>query len=188
MHTLTNSKASKSGRALAVLATVLACAGFADRALAAGGGNAANAKLCQQGGWSKLMDASGHPFANQDACVGYAAHDGTIYPRATLRVEACNDQPYDGLCVTTSGSGLAPGSVVTLTLSKNGSPVAEDWPIVQGDGTVGPTPKGHFEFPCVAGNVYSASAAGTSAQSLTSPKAPGIPVTSATVERTSACP
>jgi hypothetical protein len=177
----------KRGRALAVLATVLACASFADRAFGAGG-NATNAKLCQQGGWAKLMDTSAHPFAGQDACVSYAAHDGTIYPLAKLSVEACKDQPYDGLCVTTSGSGLQPGSVVTLTLSKNGSPVAEEWPIVQGDGTIAPTPKQSFEFPCVAGNVYSASASGTSAESLTYPKAPGIPVSSATVERTSACP
>jgi len=138
MHTLHNVN-HKRGRALALLATVLACAGFADRAFGAGG-NATAAKLCQQGGWSKLMNAAGHPFANQDACVGYAAHDGTIYRLATLSVEACKDQPYDGLCVTTSGSGLQPGSVVTLTLSKNGSPIDEDWPIVQGDGTVGPTP------------------------------------------------
>jgi hypothetical protein len=177
----------KRGRALAVLATVLACAGFADGAFGAGG-NATNAKLCQQGNWAKLMDSSAHPFAGQDACVSYAAHDGTIYPLAKLRVEACKDQPYDGLCVTTSGSGLQPGSVVTLTLSKNGSPVAEEWPIVQGDGTIAPTPKQSFEFPCVAGNVYSASASGTSAESLTYPKAPGIPISSATVERTTACP
>jgi len=177
----------KRGRALALLATVLACAGFADRAFAAGG-NATNAKLCQQGGWNKVMDASAHSFAGQDACVSYAAHDGTIYPLAKLKVEACADQPYDGLCVTASGSGLQPGSVVTLTLSKNGSPVAEVWPIVQGDGTIAPTEKSSFAFPCAAGNVYSASALGTSAESLTYPKAPGIPVSSATVERTSACP
>jgi hypothetical protein len=67
------------------------------------------------------MDASAHPFAGQDACVSYAAHDGTM-------------------------------------------------------------------FPCVAGNVYPASASGTSVESLTYPKAPGIPVSSATVERTSTCP
>jgi hypothetical protein len=188
MHSLTNRKARIAGRALALLATLVACSGFADRALAAGGGNAANAKLCQQGGWAKTMNAAGKPFAGQDACVGYAAHDGTIYPLATLRVEACKDQPYDGLCVITTGSGLAPGSVVTSTLSKNGSPVTFDWPIVQGDGTIAPTPTAHFELPCVAGNVYSAAASGTSADSLTSPKVAGIAIASNVVERTSACP
>ena len=187
MHIFTNTP-HKRARAMALLAMVLASLSIADRALAGGGGNATGAKLCQQGGWSNVMDASGHPFASQDTCVSYAAHAGTIYRLATLRVEACADQPYDGLCVTTSGSGLTPGSVVTLALAKNGSEVDWDWPIVQGDGTVGPTPKGHFEFPCVAGNVYSASASGTSAASLTYPQAPGIPIASATVQRTSACP
>lgn len=42
--------------------------------------------------------------------------------------------------------------------------------------------------PCVAGNVYSATATGTSADSLSTPAAPGIPVTSNTVTRTSSCP
>jgi hypothetical protein len=50
----------KRGRALALLASVLACAGFADRAFGAGG-NATNAKLCQQGGWSKR-----HPGAHRE--------------------------------------------------------------------------------------------------------------------------
>jgi len=59
---------------------------------------------------------------------------------------------------------------------------------VQGDGTVNPFPIAHFELPCVDGDEYSASAVGTSADSLTSPTAPGVPIASNTVERTSACP
>ena len=186
MHTLTNIKTACL--AIALLATVVAWLALVDGAHAAGGGNANGAKLCQKGGWSKLMDSSGQQFANEDTCVSYAAHDGTVYALATLDVAACEDQPYDGLCVNTSGSGLQPGSVVTATLSKNGFAVREDWPIVQGDGTIGPSPMAHFELPCVAGNAYSASATGTSAASITSPAVPGIPIASNTVERTSACP
>ena len=178
----------KAGLAVALLATLVAWLCVVDGALGAGGGNAADAKLCQKGGWSTLMDSSAQPFAGSDACVSYAAHDGVIYARATLHVEACEDQPYDGLCVNTSGSGLQPGSVVTATLAKNGSLVREDWPIVQSDGTLVSSPTAHFEIPCVAGNDYSANATGTSAASLSSPTAPGIPVASDTVERTSACP
>jgi hypothetical protein len=185
MLTLTH---MKTGLAIALLATVLGWLCLANGASAAAGGNATNAKLCQQGNWAKLMDASAAPFANQDACVSYAAHDGALYALATLKVEACQNQPYDGLCVNTSGSGLQPGSVVTTTLTKNGSAVREDWPIVQGDGTLASTPTAHFEIPCVAGNEYAASATGTSAASLTYPKAPGIAIASNTVERTSACP
>lgn len=174
--------------AAALVAAVVASLGVVDGALGAGGGNAVNAKLCQKGGWAKLMDASGQRFAGEDACVSYAAHDGTMYALAVLHVEPCANQPYDGLCVNPSGSGLQPGSVVTETLSKNGSAVREDYPVVQGDGTIDTTPIAHFELPCVAGNAYSASATGTSADSLTFPKVPGIPISSNTAERTSACP
>jgi hypothetical protein len=59
---------------------------------------------------------------------------------------------------------------------------------VRADGTVNGSPSAHFEAPCVAGNVYSANATGTSADSLSTPTMPGIQVTSNTVERTSACP
>jgi hypothetical protein len=120
------------------------------------------------------MDSSAHQFTGEDACVSYAAHDGAVYALATLHLEPCANQPFDGLCVNPSGSGLKPGSVVTQTLSKNGSAVREDYPIVQGDGTIDTSPIAHFEFPCVPGNVYSASASGTSADSLTYPKVPGI--------------
>jgi hypothetical protein len=181
-------KRRKSGLALAVIAMVLGSLGLVDRALAGTGGNATNAQLCQKGGWSTLMDASGHQFAQQDACVSYAAHGGAVYAAARIDVKACKDQPYDGLCVTTSGSGLQAGSVVSVTLSKNGSPVREDWPIVKGDGTLDSTPTAHFELPCVAGDEYSAEATGTSAASLSFPSAPGIPITSNTVQRVSACP
>jgi hypothetical protein len=179
---------TKTGLALVFLATVVAWLLLVNGAFAAGGGNATNAKLCQKGGSAQLMDASGHQFADEDACVSYAAHGGAVYAAASLDVEACKDQPYDGLCVSTSGAGLQAGSVVTVTLSKNGSPVREDWPIVQGDGSLASTPTAHFEFPCVAGNEYSAVATGTSAASLSSPSLPGIPVTSKTVTRISACP
>jgi len=184
MHILTG---PKTGLAIALLATVVTYLLLVDGAHAAVGGNAANAKLCQKGGWSKLMDSSAQQFAGEDACVSDAAHDGAIYAFATLHVERCADQPYDGLCVSASGSGLEPGSVVTTTLYKNGSAVREDFPIVQGDGTVSLSPFAHFEIPCIAGNEYSARATGTSAESLTSPTLPGIPITSNTVERISAC-
>jgi hypothetical protein len=42
----------------------------------AGGGNSANAKLCQKGGWQNLHRTDGSTFGNQGACVSYAAHGG----------------------------------------------------------------------------------------------------------------
>src|SRR4051794_37452255 len=76
MHTLTD---IKTGFAIALLATVLAWVALADGAKAAGGGNAANAKLCQKGGWSTLMNTSAQQFSSEDACVGYAAHGAAVY-------------------------------------------------------------------------------------------------------------
>jgi hypothetical protein len=184
-HTLTN---LRTGLVIALLVTIVGLVCAVQGASASSGGNAVNAKLCQKGGWSNVMDSSAHKFANEDACVSYAAHNGAIYPLATLHVDACKDQPYDGLCIDLTGSGLEPGSVADTTIFKNGFAVREDWPIVQGDGTVNPSPIAHIEFPCVAGDEYSASAVGTSADSLTSPAEPGVPITSNTVERTAACP
>jgi hypothetical protein len=174
----------KAGLVIALVAALVVAGG----ALADRGGNAANAKLCQKGGWQKLMSSSATPFANQDECVGYGAHGGAIYTLARLHVEPCASQPFDGLCVSTSGFGLAPTTFVTTPLLKNGTAVTTEFLIVQADGTVSGTPFAHFEAPCVAGNVYSATATGTSADSLSTPTMPGIPVTSNTIERTSACP
>jgi len=185
MHTLPNKYAL---HALAVLAALTIALVLAAGASAADGGNAANAKLCQKGGWQGLMDASAGGFTSQDECVGYGAHGGAIYALAKLNVERCQDQPFDGLCVRTSGSGLAPTTLVSTPLLKNGAPVTTEFLVVQADETVSGSPFAHFEAPCVAGNAYAATASGTSADSLSTPTQPGIPITSNTVERTSACP
>jgi hypothetical protein len=176
-----------AGFTLALVATLVAGLAIAGGALA-GGGNSANAKLCQKGGWQTLMDSSANAFPNQDACVSYGAHGGAIYALARLHVEPCTTQPADGLCVSTSGFGLAPTTFVTTPLLKNGVAVTTEFLVVQADGTVNGSPFGHIGAPCVAGNVYSATATGTSADSLSTPNQPGVPITSNTVERTSACP
>jgi hypothetical protein len=51
----------------------------------AGGGNAANATLCQNGGWQSLLRSDGSSFTSEGDCVSYAALGGTLqgtYPRA----------------------------------------------------------------------------------------------------------
>jgi hypothetical protein len=42
------------------------------------GGNSANAKACQKGGWMSMVGADGTTFANQGACVSYGAQGGTF--------------------------------------------------------------------------------------------------------------
>jgi hypothetical protein len=178
----------KSILGLALLAALATSLVFAGGALAAKAGNSANAKLCQKAGWQTVMDSSAASFSSEDACVSYGAHGGAIYALASLEVEPCASQPFDGLCVSTSGFGLAPTTFVTTPLLKNGSAVTSEFLIVQADGTVSGLPFAHFEAPCVAGNVYSATATGTSADSVSAPTVPGISITSNTVTRTSSCP
>jgi hypothetical protein len=46
----------------------------------AGGGNSANAKLCQKNGWQTLVTATGDTFQNAGECTDYAADGGTLRP------------------------------------------------------------------------------------------------------------
>jgi hypothetical protein len=173
-------------KSLLAFALIAALAVFAGGALAANGGNSGNAKLCQD--WPALMDASGSQFSNEGACVSSAAQGGAIYALAGLTVEPSANQPFDGLSVSTSGFGLAPTTFATTSLLKNGTEIKFDALVVPASGIVSGSPFGSFAAPCVAGNVYSATATGISADSLSTPTMPGIPVTSNTVTRTSTCP
>ena len=181
------SSPKKSLTAFVVLAAVASALAVAAGALAANSGNSTNAKLCQE--WHALMDSSAAPFSNEGACVSYGAHGGAIYALASLTVEPFAQQPFDGLAVSTSGFGLAPTTLVTTPLLKNDVPTTTEFLVVQPDGTAGSgSPFAHFEAPCVPGNVWSATATGTSADSLSTPTQPGIPIASNTVTRTSSCP
>src|SRR4051794_23095755 len=52
--------------------------------LAVAGGNSDNAKACQQGGWQGFVRTEeGRGFSNQDECVSYAAHGGTLKQKPT---------------------------------------------------------------------------------------------------------
>jgi hypothetical protein len=179
--------AAKTATAAVVLAAAASTLVFAGGAVAAPGGNSANAKLCQHGSWATLMDSTAAPFASQDECVSYGAHGGVIYPLATITLEPCVSQPFDGICVNATGSGLAPGSAMVTTLNKNDAFLQFSSINVPQSGEVTDSAQ-FFEVPCVEGNVYTAASTGTSADSVTTPVQPGIPITSDTVQRTSSCP
>lgn len=98
---------------------VLAALMLAGGAAAANGGNSANAKLCQQGGWETLTRSDGSSFANTGACVSYAARGGEFgggssEPTWTLVVSACSAPLAGFTCANATGSGLQPGTAVTL--------------------------------------------------------------------------
>jgi hypothetical protein len=64
---------------LALLATAVVCLG--QTAVASAQGNSGNAKRCHQGGWRTLARSDGSTFADEGACVSYAAEGGTLVPR-----------------------------------------------------------------------------------------------------------
>ncbi len=63
---------------------LLALAMSAPLVAAKNGGNSANAKLCQNGGWMGVQGSDGTLFAGQGECVSYGAHGGTIVPIPAL--------------------------------------------------------------------------------------------------------
>ena len=95
--------------ALALFAAGGQCLSVAPIA-SAGGGNSANAKLCQKGGYANLYNAStGLAFTSQGACVSYGAH-GNTYSSLTVTPSTS----ANGATVSVSGFGLQPGSTVTI--------------------------------------------------------------------------
>lgn len=81
-------------KAVLIACAIVAFAAFAGSAVA-GGGNSTNAQRCYKGGWQTLYRSDGSTFASQDACVSYAAHDGTLVTSA----------PIVGMAVTPDAGG-----------------------------------------------------------------------------------
>jgi len=66
-------------------------------ATAAAGGNSENAKICQKGGWMNYQGSDGTQFANQDECVSYGAHGGTLVlipPTVTVTFSPTGDPNF----------------------------------------------------------------------------------------------
>ena len=86
---------------------------------AGAGGNSANAKLCQKGGWQTLYSTTGG-FASEKACVSYAASGGILSTFSP-------DSPQ-GACAAVGGSyGLTagPGIPYVLLWSCGGGPFSD---------------------------------------------------------------
>lgn len=62
---------------VAVVVSLAVAASIGVVSASAAGGNSANAKLCQKGAWVNLVRSDGTTFANEEACVSYAAQGGT---------------------------------------------------------------------------------------------------------------
>ena len=102
-------------RILLVLCATLALAVGAATA-SAGGGNSANAKLCQKNGWKSLTRSDGTTFNNQGECVSYGAKGGTISqvaPITTYLAIASACPQLAGYSVR--GTGFTPNHAITFT-------------------------------------------------------------------------
>jgi hypothetical protein len=114
------------------LAVVVAVTGVcvATPALAGKGGNSANAKACQKGGWMNLVRSDQTSFKNQGACVSYGAHGGTLLAAADRAYCAPAGPPTFGQCFYTA----------ELT------PPRLDLDFAASSGPGGQTPSGNFRF------------------------------------------
>jgi hypothetical protein len=69
----------------------------------AGGGNSANAKLCQKNGWQTLATATGDTFQSADECTSYAARGGVLHP---LSSAPCLDGGWQAPAQQSDGTGF----------------------------------------------------------------------------------
>ena len=111
-------------RRLVVLALMLMAALVVGSAVAlAGGGNSANAKLCQKDGWQLLQTSTGGSFASQDACVSDGAIGDTLYgPAVTVTHIGCvvvfvGSVAFNVDRWTFSLTGFTPDSQLTVTFN-----------------------------------------------------------------------
>jgi len=117
--------------ALALCAALVLTVGVAN-ATAGGGGNSANAKKCQKGGWTTLVRSDGSSFANQEACVSYAAEGGILVHKSKSQIDC---ESFAGAYSTnpaTDQSGIPGGTFVwscngvTLPISQFFATLASD--------------------------------------------------------------
>jgi hypothetical protein len=99
-------------------ALVIALVLVAPTVASAGGGNSDGAKACQQGGWQTLHRSDGSSFKNAGDCTSYAAQGGAFAAQTSLTVSGVFDG-VDSWAITITGSGLYPGSEVTIYVCNN---------------------------------------------------------------------
>lgn len=83
-------------------------------------GNSANAKRCQKNGWQTLQSGDGGAFADETACVAYAAQGGLVFRPLLVAVpaEVVEDQ---GIDLTASGFHPSANANVDIDVFGGGS-------------------------------------------------------------------
>jgi len=83
----------------------------------AGGGNSANAKLCQKGGWQTLVRSEGGSFASEQDCVAYAAKGGSLLPKPSC---TAGSEDFSGDAEFSQPATFAGGTIDTAYGSESG--------------------------------------------------------------------
>jgi len=118
---MTSAKRHRPGHrffTLAALSTglLLACFVVSGPALAKGG-NSANAKICQKGGWasSALQDGSGQQltFNSEEECVSYGAQGGELFKPSLVAVPT---EVVENQGIELTASGFHPSTTATLEI------------------------------------------------------------------------
>ena len=118
----------------AAAASLVACAVLvlAPAVPAAAGGNSANAKRCQKGGYQDWVRADQTPFADEGECVSYAAQGGTLTEPA----------PPPPTTISSADASASEGDAVVFTVSLSGAAaqtVTVDWSTAaDGNASAGP--------------------------------------------------
>lgn len=105
---------------IALLVCVVLAMGVVVASANAGGGNSANAKLCQKGGWMNLQGSDGTQFTSEEQCVSFGARGGTLVPiptnppSVTLSFTQTNEFLF--CFITVNLSNFTPNTAYTVNL------------------------------------------------------------------------
>jgi hypothetical protein len=103
------------------IAATFACAAIALTAgiatATAGGGNSANTKQCQKGGWQTLVTSTGATFTSEDQCTSYAARGGVVLPASQA---PCLNGGWQAPAQRDNGTGFGSEADCTAYTAGNG--------------------------------------------------------------------
>jgi hypothetical protein len=113
-------------RYLVLLATLVVTSmvlGLVAASPAHGAGNSLNAKTCQKSGWATVVTMTGAKFANEEACVSYAAKGGTLKRAQTVSFISADPSPATVGSAYTPAASATSGLPVAITIDPASSSV-----------------------------------------------------------------
>ena len=106
------------------------------------GGNSANAKLCQSGGWQSLQNSAGVPFSSEEECTSSGAQGNGVAPTPTVTIAFFPGNPFGYCSASVVMTGFAPST-----------PYAYEWSFTFPNGSSS-TPSSGFLSTDSSGTAY----------------------------------